>query len=154
MVLNKQATMNEIVDALPGIMQRLRQGHRLTDGKMALTIDQVRTLHIIGSETDCHMGELARQLGISLSAATGLVDRLVQRGLVKRATGDSDRRVVCLRLAATGRRARQVFRKKMRRRMQAALRRLSAQELKQIASSINLLRSAIEATQARRRPNA
>ena len=154
MALNKQATLNEIADALPGMMRRLRQGHRLTDGEMDLTMGQVRTLDIIGSETDCHMGELARQLGIILSAATGLVDRLVQRGLVERESSESDRRVVCLRLTATGRRARGVFRKKMRRRMQAALRRLSAAELKQIASSINLLRSAIEATQARRRTNA
>ena len=93
------------------------------------------------------MGELAHKLGISLSAATGLVDRLVQRDLVEREGSASDRRVVCLRLADAGKRARKAFQEERRRRMAAALWRLSAEDLEQIAGSINLLRTALEASQ-------
>ena len=48
---------------------------------------------------------LARALRLSHSGAVRLVDQLVERGLVRRARSDRDRRAVALHLTAAGRRA-------------------------------------------------
>ena len=140
---DRAVLLTEIADGLPEIVRGLIGHHPLKGGDWELTVAQMRALGVIGGHADCTMGELARHLGISLSAATGLADRLVQQGLVEREANPKDRRLVCLRLAAAGRRARGAFRREKRRRMDAAFGRLSTQELEQIADSLSLLRKAV-----------
>lgn len=47
--------------------------------------------------------ELATRVGVSGSAMTGMVDRLVKSGLVERRRGEEDRRVVWVRVTDDGR---------------------------------------------------
>jgi DNA-binding MarR family transcriptional regulator len=65
---------------------------------LELTMPQVRTLFALLRGGDSRMGTLASQLGVSLSGATGLVDRLV----VERWVDPEDRRSVIVRLGAEG----------------------------------------------------
>ena len=143
MLRGKKACLSRIVEAFPDIMRSLAPRRPVTEGEMELTIAQMRTLHVVEDSGICSMGELARQLGISLSSATGLADRLVDRGLVERVTDPYDRRVVCLRLAAAGKRARALFRRAVLRRLSLAEERLSVRELVRIADSIDLLQQAL-----------
>ena len=48
------------------------------------------------------MSRLAEFLDVSLSNATGLIDRMEERGLVERSRVSDDRRVVLVRLTAAG----------------------------------------------------
>ncbi len=50
------------------------------------------------------INDLARQLFIKHNSAVGLVDRLVEQGLVRRRPVAEDRRKVCLSLTTKGRR--------------------------------------------------
>jgi DNA-binding MarR family transcriptional regulator len=143
----KGTVLTEIDEYLPEIMRRLFGGRLISSGAWELTIPQLRVLTIVAGNADCTMGELARSLGISLSAATGLVDRLVQQGLIEREANPNDRRVVCLRLTEGGRRAREACRQERRRRVEAALRSLSAKEQTEIAAALALLHKALEATE-------
>ena len=69
---------------------------------LELTMPQVRTLFALLRGGDTRMGTLASQLGVSLSSATGLVDRLLEKRLVERWVDPDDRRSVVVRLAAEG----------------------------------------------------
>ncbi len=69
---------------------------------LELTMPQVRTLFALLRGGDARMGTLASQLGVSLSSATGLVDRLVEKRLVERWVDPEDRRSVIVRLGAEG----------------------------------------------------
>jgi DNA-binding MarR family transcriptional regulator len=51
------------------------------------------------------MSRLAEMLDVSLSNATGLIDRMEERGLVERVRDREDRRVVVVRPAGRGREA-------------------------------------------------
>lgn len=51
------------------------------------------------------MSEVSSAVGLALSSATGLVDRLVERRLVERSRPESDRRTVRVVLTPRGRRA-------------------------------------------------
>jgi DNA-binding MarR family transcriptional regulator len=134
-----------MLDDLPEIMRQLVGSRRLARRDWELTIAQVRALHAIGERPGCTMSELAARLGVGLSAATGLVDRLVQRGLVERAADRMDRRVVRVGISAVGRRARQRFRQHSRRRLESALSGLSSRQLQEIKQGLALLRSALAA---------
>jgi DNA-binding MarR family transcriptional regulator len=48
------------------------------------------------------MGRLADALDVSVASATGIVDRMEQRGLVERRHDDNDRRVVIVHPTAAG----------------------------------------------------
>ncbi len=69
---------------------------------LELTMPQVRTLFALLRGGDARMGTLASQLDVSLSSATGLVDRLVEKRLVERWVDPEDRRSVIVRLGAEG----------------------------------------------------
>ena len=63
---------------------------------------QLRVLFALRRHGECRMGAVASQLGTSLSSATGLIDRLVERDLVERWVDPGDRRSVVCRLSADG----------------------------------------------------
>ena len=66
-----------------------------------LTMPQVRALFVLSQEGTLRMGDLASTLGISLSTATGLIDRLIEKELVDRWNDPEDRRsVLCVSTAA------------------------------------------------------
>jgi len=142
-VRDRDALITHIADLLPEVMRSLVESRPLTKGDWALTLAQLRALRVIGESRGCTMGALARALGISLSAATGLVDRLTKQGLVERVSDPKDRRLVHVRPSAKGRRAHQAFQREKKRRMMAALRGLSAKTLESIAASLVLLHGAL-----------
>jgi DNA-binding MarR family transcriptional regulator len=72
--------------------------------RMALSDHELLTLEHL-AETAKGPGELARLVGVSPAAATGIVDRLAERGHVERAPDPGDRRRVTVRLTDAGREA-------------------------------------------------
>ncbi|MCL4422523.1 MAG: MarR family transcriptional regulator [Actinobacteria bacterium] len=79
----------------PTIEQRIRatKPPELTSELGSVTLHQLEALRLV-QEEGLTMTELAKSLGISESAATALVDRLVRNGLVERLADPEDRRLV------------------------------------------------------------
>ena len=75
----------------------LEEWHRLE-----MTVPQIKTLNLLERVGPSRMGNIASSLGIAVSAATTLVDRLVGRELVERLSDPNDRRVVICGLTAQG----------------------------------------------------
>ncbi len=91
-----------LVVELESVLRALRSRIPEEWFRLELTMPQVRTLFALLREGESRMGTLASQLGVSLSSATGLVDRLVEKHLVERWVDPEDRRSVVVRLAAEG----------------------------------------------------
>ena len=70
--------------------------------KADVTMPQLRVLLVLLREGPTRMSALAASLEVSLATATGIVDRLVERGFVVRESSPSDRRVVMCRLSGAG----------------------------------------------------
>jgi DNA-binding MarR family transcriptional regulator len=68
-----------------------------------LSLTQLRVLAIL-RDREPKMAELAAHLGLEKSSVSGLIDRAVKRGLVRRATSPDDARAVRLSLAPDGQR--------------------------------------------------
>ncbi len=96
----------ERVSALiPQIGKNIRISKFIDNVRPGLTLSQVATLRLLeeaGSDT-LSMGQIARELGVSLPTTSSLVDRLHREGMVARAVDDRDRRVVLVRLTRKGR---------------------------------------------------
>jgi DNA-binding MarR family transcriptional regulator len=76
---------------------RLRQWERSN-----VTLPQLRVLYQLRRHPGATTGELARRLGITVSTTSGLVIKLVDRGLVMRGSLADDRRQAPLRLSEAG----------------------------------------------------
>ncbi|AEJ38365.1 transcriptional regulator, MarR family [Sulfobacillus acidophilus TPY] len=70
---------------------------------LEVTPAQMNALVVLYEPKNLPMGELADQLGLTESAATRLVDRLLKMNLVRRERDETDRRVVRVRLSTYGR---------------------------------------------------
>jgi len=80
------------------IRQRLRERFDTTLPRFDLMAQLERT------EDGLLLGELSRRMMVSNGNVTGLVERLVQSGLIERNANESDRRAVRVRLTDEGRR--------------------------------------------------
>ena len=67
-----------------------------------LTIGQLKSLFFIGFEGSTNVSRLAEALGVTPPNITGIVDRLVEQGLVSRQENPENRRMTLLKLTEKG----------------------------------------------------
>ena len=67
-----------------------------------MTVAQLRMLLLLHTEGQSRMSSIAGNLGIAVSTATGIIDNLVKKKLVKRSADIEDRRVVICALSPQG----------------------------------------------------
>jgi DNA-binding MarR family transcriptional regulator len=91
-----------IVAGYERLMHRLAERHAPDFLDIAVTMPQAKVLYVVGAAGRLHMSELAARLGVSLSTVSGLVDRLVDQGLLDRWDDPADRRQVLVSLTSTG----------------------------------------------------
>lgn len=94
-----------------------------------LTIAQLKCLLFIGREGSTNFRKLAAALGVTPPNVTGIVDRLVEQGLVNRTENPADRRVLVLSLTENGMTLLDNLRERRVRRMVAILNGMSKEEL-------------------------
>lgn len=66
-----------------------------------LSVKQVLALFYL-AEDDITTTSLAKRVGVTSAAATGMIDRMVDRGLVVRQRNRSDRRVITVQITDRG----------------------------------------------------
>ena len=111
-----------------------------------ISMAQLHVLNLVESHGEMAMSRLAEMLDVSLSNATGLIDRIEERGLVERMRVPTDRRMVLVRLTPTGRQMLEeieVVREQILRRV---LDQLDPSQLAGVASAMVDLRNAVVAT--------
>ena len=89
------------------------------------------------------MSRIAELLGVSVSNATGLIDRIEERGLVERTRVPHDRRVVHVQLTDAGRQMLhevELFKEDM---IHGILNRLDERQLRRVALAMSDLRAAV-----------
>ena len=93
-----------MIALLPQMMRGFvrRESNYLSRGK--ITLPQLGVLEYLSGRTESPMNGLARHLGVTRPAVTGLADRLIAQGLVSRQGDAKDRRVIRVKLTSKGRR--------------------------------------------------
>jgi DNA-binding MarR family transcriptional regulator len=67
-----------------------------------LTMPQLKVLFRLNTQGPSKVGALARALRVTLPTMTGILDRLVEQGLIRRDEDPADRRLVISRLTPDG----------------------------------------------------
>jgi len=151
---------NEIQAAIGALVAQQRPALSHEVAQLDVPIGQMKTLFILWTAgTPQTMGQLAEALGVGLGSVTGLVDGLVQRGLVRREEDPADRRQKLARLTPT---AETRLRRMVQERSVIAgrlLRRLKLDDLRALRQGLVALAAAAgasvpaRAARARRSPN-
>lgn len=113
--------------------------------KHGASMTQVHVLRHLEQHGPMPMSRLADLLDVSVSNATGLIDRMVERGLVERVGDPEDRRVVLVRPSAAGLQALDDADGIKLERMRGICERLDDAQLQRISTAIAELRNAIAA---------
>jgi len=97
----------EFADKLSKLMPEIARGTlrreavELSSGH--ITLPQFFILNMLGKEDALRMTDIARALGVTTAAATGIVDRLVKSSYAVRVYDTRDRRIIKIRLSPEGR---------------------------------------------------
>lgn len=91
------------------------------------------------------MNRVAELLDVSFSNATGIVDRMAERGLVERVRVPDDRRLVLVRITPKGIEALEETEALKQNRLQSILAHLDDEQVSRLAAAIDDLRGAIAA---------
>ncbi|WP_027714682.1 MarR family winged helix-turn-helix transcriptional regulator [Desulfuromonas sp. TF] len=94
--------IERIASLYPLLMGRMGRLRSLVHEGMDLTYNQYKTLLTIADRRECSLGDLARELGVAMSSASQMVDRLVGEGVVERNLDEANRRQVIIRLTDNG----------------------------------------------------
>ena len=87
---------------LPILMREASKSHRILCREGNLSIPSILILDLLRECSECKMSVIAKVLGISMSTATGLVDKMITDNLVKRERSSKDRRVVTISMKKKG----------------------------------------------------
>jgi len=113
--------------------------------RLRLSIGQLKSLFFISNRGTTSLGKLAAALEVTPTNTTGIVDRLVKRGLITRTGSPDDRRVLVLRTTARGEELIGDLRQRRKERMVELFGHLSDEEAATVAQGLKFLVKAIEA---------
>ncbi len=95
---------DRLLRAIRALVRRFSIGERVDVVVDGMTVAQTATLEVLATEGPLRMTDLGRRLGIAPSTLTRNLDRLEERGLVRRARARTDARSFEVALTPTGRR--------------------------------------------------
>ncbi|MCX7681611.1 MAG: MarR family transcriptional regulator [Anaerolineae bacterium] len=131
------------------LMRALRQHFARDLARHGLTFPQfMALLSLEKAEGPCRMGPLAAATLQSLPSMTGIVDRLVERGLVERRRDLHDRRSVVVSLTETGVQLLHQIKAERHRKLEQVLSTLSAEERTHLHAAVDRIIEALESGEA------
>jgi MarR family transcriptional regulator, organic hydroperoxide resistance regulator len=99
---DRETLLARVMTGFDAFMQRMSATHAPEFSEIGLTMSQAKVLYLVQASAPIGLSELAGRLGVGVSTASGLVERLVEAGLVDRRDDPADRRHVLLSLTDTG----------------------------------------------------
>jgi MarR family transcriptional regulator, organic hydroperoxide resistance regulator len=139
------AAVDAILTELGGAIRELRCAAMQGTVRTGVSMAQMHILWLLQHHGELPMNRLADLLGVSMSNATGLVDRMEEHGLVERIRVPDDRRLVLVRPTAIGRNALEENEGLRRERLRAVLGRMSQRQLERALSTFRDFRIAVQA---------
>lgn len=143
---DERAALTEQILSLDGrLYQAMASGPIMTELlRVELTMQQLKVLLSLGLRESgtATMSELAAALSVSLPTVTGIIDRMVERGLVARDVVPGDRRLVVARLSPGGRDLLRRLRSAGRTRMVETLGRLGLADLRLVSRALEVILTA------------
>jgi DNA-binding MarR family transcriptional regulator len=117
--------------------------------RQGISMAQLHVMNLLERHGEMPMSRLAEMIDVSDSNATGLIDRVEERGFVERIRVATDRRMVMVRLTATGRQILDDIEEGREQILGRVLDQLDPVQLAGLATAMTDLREAVAATLTR-----
>jgi MarR family transcriptional regulator, organic hydroperoxide resistance regulator len=117
--------------------------------KLNLTIPQLKSLFYISRHGKVNLSGLASGIRVTPANVTGIVDRLVEQGLLTRAPDPDDRRVSWLSVTDKGKTLINDLREGRAQEMRRILDKLTEEELAMVAHGFQLVATAAEVSEGK-----
>jgi DNA-binding MarR family transcriptional regulator len=143
--MGKAGLIEEVVDLHRRVNRALRQSNQDAWMQVSMTVPQVKSLFFITNSGQTNFKNLAAALKVTPSNLTGVIDRLVEQGLVSRTENPEDRRMMLLKATEKGESLVSDLRERRINSLSQALSGLDPQELNLIKQGLELLVKAMEA---------
>jgi DNA-binding MarR family transcriptional regulator len=111
--------------------------------KAGVSMTHMHVMWLLEHHGDLPMSRMADLLDVSFSNATGIVDRMEERGLVERVRVPDDRRVVLVRITERGIQAIEETEAFKQDRLQAILSHLDQAQVTRLAAGLDDIRAAV-----------
>ncbi len=139
-----QTVAAELLDELGPIIAGERAAFAQRCHERSISMSHLHLMTFLEAHGPLPMSRVADLLGSGLPAATGIVSRMEERGLVARTHDNDDRRVVTVSLTDAGAAELQELNSSRRARMASALTHLDDAQRRQLLDSMRTLRAAFE----------
>jgi DNA-binding MarR family transcriptional regulator len=136
--------VSEAVAELDAFIRRQRRRIAATQGRSTMSMTHLHVLMVLDAEGPVPMSRVAETLLCSFPNATGIVDRMEERGYVERRRDERDRRLVLVRVTPEGRAALGRLETMRQQHLRGLLRAMSADEQRTCRDAFRLLRQAAE----------
>jgi DNA-binding MarR family transcriptional regulator len=131
--------------AIAQLMPRIIQGIQLEFlVKRSVTQTQFVVLVAVHSTGRCPMSLLAKNMHVSLPTMSGIIDRLVKAGYIRRLEDPQDRRQVVIELAAKGKQMIEQFQSVVASRWQEVLLALEPSEIDSFYQVVSKLKDSLQ----------
>jgi DNA-binding MarR family transcriptional regulator len=100
--MEKKELIKEVMDLQHSTDMILRQFEPQPWIELNLTLAQLKSLFFIAAKDKTNFKKLAEALGVTPPNVTGIIDRLVEQGLVTRTENPEDRRIMLLQATEKG----------------------------------------------------
>ncbi|MDP9483415.1 MAG: MarR family transcriptional regulator [Chloroflexota bacterium] len=140
---DRRAAVTGIMDELNGAVRLLRCAATGRMVKQGVSMTHLHVMWRLEESGELPMSRLAEFLDVSLSNATGLVDRMAERGLIERTRLDDDRRVVLVGLTPAARATLEEIQIMKRDLMHSVLGRLDGAQLARLHAALTDFRAAV-----------
>lgn len=141
--MDRAALVAHALEAYEELMAVLMSEHRPDFLEIGITMPQAKVLYLLEATGELHLSNLVTTLGVSLSTVSGIVERLVEQGLVVRRDDPADRRQVMVAPTPTGSSLVERFRELNRGQLQVLLEQLVDDELQTVDRAMDLLVHAV-----------
>jgi DNA-binding MarR family transcriptional regulator len=143
--INKSNLISEAIELDRRIHRVVRRHSSAAWMGLNLTVPQVKTLFFVSNHPGTSPTRLAEALKVTPPNVTGIVDRLVEQGLLARQISPEDRRALVLHLTEKGESILSGLRERQTTVMQAILGYIDPEELSQIIKALSGLAEAARA---------
>jgi len=138
----RRARVERVVASYETLMHRVASAHAPEFLGVGVTMSQAKVLYLVQAEPGLRMSELSSRLGVSISTVSGVVDRLVDQGLLDRQDDPADRRQVVLRITDAGTTQLELFRELNAGQFRDLLARIGESDLAVVEHAIGILAAA------------
>jgi DNA-binding MarR family transcriptional regulator len=141
---SSRPALDRALEAFEILQQRLMAVHAPEFTSVDLTMAQAKLLYVVTASGDLTMSEIASQLGVTISTASGAVEHLVSMRLLSRVDDPANRRQVRVSVTPFGLETLEQLRELSTRQLRAIFEIVGDEDLAVIERAIRILADALQ----------